>query len=283
MRAGSLTIVGTGIQLGQASLEARASLEAAQKVLYLVADPLTTQWLLKLNPDAESLHTFYRRYRSRLATYLKMTERILSLVRAGLNVCVAFYGHPGVFVYPAHEALRRAREEGFSARMLPGISAQDCLFADLGVDPARTGCQSFEASDFLVYQRKFGTSSALILWQVSVIGELGYKTRCNRRGLRVLAETLQQYYGPEHEIILYLAAQYPLCDPVIERLPLAKLPRAGVTLGSTLYVPPRTSAAPQVAMIRRLGIRAKNSRVRRTHQRALASFQGRKFIFRSSS
>jgi len=31
--------------------------------------------------------------------------------------------------------------------MLPGISAEDCLVADLGIDPASSGCQSYEAND----------------------------------------------------------------------------------------------------------------------------------------
>jgi hypothetical protein len=122
----------------------------------------------------------------------------------------------------------------------------------------------------------------LILWQVGVIGELGYRVRCNRRGLRVLAKTLQQYYHPGHEVILYQAAQYPFCDPVIERVALAKLPRAGVSLGSTLYVPPGRRAAPQAAMLRRLGIPVKKSRVATADGRVLGSCQGGN-ILRSSS
>jgi hypothetical protein len=34
--------------------------------------------------------------------------------------------------------------------MLPAVSAEDCLFADLGVDPGAAGCQSHEAADFLI-------------------------------------------------------------------------------------------------------------------------------------
>ena len=65
-----------------------------------------------------------------------MAEAILEPVRAGKRVCAAFYGHPGVFVLPSHDAISRARAEGFEATMLPGVSAEDCLVADLGVDPA---------------------------------------------------------------------------------------------------------------------------------------------------
>jgi precorrin-2 methylase len=63
----------------------------------------------------------------------------MTAVREGLNVCAAFYGHPGVFVYASHQSIRLARAEGFEAQMLPGISAEDCVFADLGIDPENMG------------------------------------------------------------------------------------------------------------------------------------------------
>jgi precorrin-3B methylase len=54
--AGSLTVVGTGIQLGvHLTPEARAAIEQADEVLYVVADTLTSAWLQELNPKARSL------------------------------------------------------------------------------------------------------------------------------------------------------------------------------------------------------------------------------------
>ncbi|MFI1583783.1 hypothetical protein [Embleya sp. NPDC020630] len=78
--------------------------------------------------------------------------------------------HPGVFAFPGHEAVRRARLDGIPARMLAGSSAGDWLFADPGLDPATRGCQSIEASDFLLRHRVFDPTSLLVLWQVGVIG-----------------------------------------------------------------------------------------------------------------
>jgi Tetrapyrrole (Corrin/Porphyrin) Methylases len=80
-----------------------------------------------------------------------MVNRIIKYVKRDLRVCAVFYGHPGVFCTPSHESIRIARKLGYRATMLPAISAEDCLFADLGVDPGKHGCQSFEATDFLVY------------------------------------------------------------------------------------------------------------------------------------
>lgn len=256
MKQGSLVVVGTGIQLvGQVTLEARTYIEQADKVLFLAADPATSYWIQELNPSAESLHTFYQQGKERMTSYIEMIERILSEVRKGQQVCVTFYGHPGVFVYPSHEAIRRARLEGFSAKMLPGISAEDCLFADLGIDPAMTGCQSFEATDFLIHKRTFDTYCSLVLWQVGVIGDLTFNQgRPNKTGLHVLIEHLEQYYGSDHLAIVYEAAQYPICDPVIDCMPLGKVREARVTSISTLYVLPVTPAPLDREMLDRLGI-----------------------------
>lgn len=255
MKKGSLIIVGTGIQLVvHATHEARMSIEQAEKVLYVVADYPTEIWIESINSNAESLYPLYENGKSRIEIYQKMVDRILAFVRDGLNVCAVFYGHPGVFVYPSHEAIRRARLEGFEARMLPGISAEDCLFADLGVDPARGGCQSFEATDFLVYRRKFDPSSSLILWQVGVIGALDFKKDGYAKdGLNVLVEVLKEYYDADHETVVYEASPlpYPICEPSIQIVPLSKLPEANVTPLSTLYVPPKTPVLDE-SMLNRL-------------------------------
>lgn len=256
MKTGSLTVVGTGIQLvGHLTLAAKAWIEQADRVLFAVADPATAKWLQSLNSTAEALPYNTDNLR-RKDTYREMVDRILVEVRQGLNVCAVFYGHPGVFADSPHAAIKQARREGFRAQMLPGISAEDCLFADLGIDPGRYGCQSFEATDFLIRQRKFDPTCSLILWQIATIGNLGfYREEICRRGLAVLAEVLAESYGSDHEVIVYEAAvYYPVCEPSIERIPLSKLPEFPVTLVSTLYVPPRSPAPENSEMMARLGM-----------------------------
>jgi uncharacterized protein YabN with tetrapyrrole methylase and pyrophosphatase domain len=254
MPQGSLTIVGTGIRLSQLSAEARGCIEGADKLLFLVSNAVTYSWLTQVNSSAESLHTLYGADKLRQTTYEQMIERILSFVREGSNVCVALYGHPGVFAYPGHEAMRRARLEGYSARMLPGISAEDCLFADLGIDPGTNGCQSFEATDFLISRRRFDTASPLILWQIAVAGDPGYRTECNANGLNILVDYLFQHYEKAHKVTVYEASCYLGSEPLIKQIALEELPQAEVTLSTTLYVPPKGPAIPDLAMAGRLGI-----------------------------
>jgi uroporphyrin-III C-methyltransferase len=185
-----------------------------------------------------------------------MVESILAPVREGYHVFAAFYGHPGVFVYSSHEAVRRALREGYLAEMTAAISAEDCLFADLGVDPGIPGCQSFEATDFLICDRKFDPRSSLVLWQIGVIGLLTWWEQdydC-RPGLQVLTERLLQTYPADHVVIVYEAAHLPTGEPRRDPVALKNLGSAAVTPISTLYIPPREVAEIDHNMLARLGI-----------------------------
>lgn len=95
---------------------------------------------------------------------------MLMHLRKGQNVVGVFYGHPGVFVSPSHRSIAIARKEGYTAKMLPGISAEDCLFADLGIDPSIPGCLTYEATDMLIRNKPLNSSSHLILFQVGCVG-----------------------------------------------------------------------------------------------------------------
>jgi hypothetical protein len=161
LKSGSLTVVGTGYNIaGQVTPESLSCMQAAERFFYLVSDPATSAWLKSLNTHAESLHDCYRVGEPGIEGCERMVERILNAVRQGFATCAAFYGHPAIFVPPGLESVRRAREEGYAARMLPAISFEDCLFADLGVDPGVSGRLMYEATDFLIRPRKFHPASS---------------------------------------------------------------------------------------------------------------------------
>jgi hypothetical protein len=259
MRLAALTVVGTGIKFGfQTTPEARAAIEQADEVLHLLVDPAADRWVKRLNPHARSLLKLYERGhrdgKDRLAIYEEMVEEILERLRAGIRLCVVFYGHPGVFVYPAHQAIKRSRKEGFSATMLPGVSSEDCLFADVGIDP-NEGWQSYEATLFLTHPRNFDTSTPLVLWQLNGLGHLGVVDRLPPRWkLRVLVDYLAAFYGRPHQVILYEASRSGHGEPRIRHMPLSALPSATLDGLPTLLVPPKKPAAPVVRMFDRLKI-----------------------------
>lgn len=223
-------------------------------MLHVLADPAAATWLESLSPRARSLTSLYRPGVPRQRIYEEMVEEILAPVRGGARVCAVFYGHPGVYVQPSHEAVRRAREEGFEARMLPAVSAEDCLVADLGVDPGANGWQSWEATGFLLRGVRHDPTAGLVLWQVDGIGKLDWNLDPDPRGLQALAEVLEQLYPPEHELVFYRASIYPILDGEAVRLPLRELAGLESPPAATLYVPPLPPRPVDRAMAARLGI-----------------------------
>jgi uncharacterized protein YabN with tetrapyrrole methylase and pyrophosphatase domain len=241
---GGLTIVGTGIRFGiQTTPEARAAIESADEVLYLGAETLGDEWLSTLNGSSESLAPLYadgvERGEQRSTIYGAMADRVLDRVRAGRRVCLALYGHPMLFASPARLAAERAEAEGFPVRVLPGVSAEDCLLADLRFDPGGRGLQSYEATRFLEVGPAVEPGAGLVLWQIGALG--------SRHGIvgppasdcvEALARRLLQHYPPDHEIVLYRASEYAAFQPRIDRLQLRNLPVAVIDPMATLFVPP---------------------------------------------
>lgn len=246
--------MGTGIELGtHITVQARAVLERADSAFYLVTDPAARAWIEDVNPRATSLDVHYQAGVDRRVAYERMVEALLTPVRKGWKVGAAFYGHPGVFVAPSHEAVRRARVEGYQARLLPGITAEDCLVADLGIDPARTGWQSYEATDFLVHGRAIDPSAALVLWQVGVIGTVGHAERSSPAALEALSDRLARIYPEEHEAVLYVASPYPGGRAVMQAVGISELADVDVPALATLFVPPGEVREPDLRLVQLLG------------------------------
>ncbi len=255
---GRLTCVGTGMMLG-AHLTPRAAteLQQAEVVFAALADPLMEAWLMREYQDVRSLQHHYAIGKPRSDTYRAMVEEILAEVRAGKRVCVAFYGHPGVFAVVGHRAIARARAEGHLASMQPGISAADCLYADLGMDPGLPGCTHLEATRLLLFEHRLDPQLWLVLWQVGVAGDASLARRDSPRPLReCLLERLLCDYPREHDVILYEAATVAIQAPRIEHLPLAGLLDADLSLATTLVLPPAAAPTADAAMRRKLAARA---------------------------
>lgn len=170
------------------------------------------------------------------------------------------YGHPIVFSTPTRLTYKKATDLGHKAKILPGISAEDCLFADLNVDPGPYGCQSFDATDFVLHTKKFDTCSHLILWQISVVGVLNHSSEdCNYLGLTVLADYLLQHYPPNHLVTVYEASQYPHQTPIINTTELSNLSNYKCSRLSTLFVPSLNKPKINNTIAIRLGLKKEES------------------------
>lgn len=236
-----LIIVGTGIRsVGQITIETMAWIQRAEQIFHAIDDPVGTSIVQTLNPNAKqtSLLTLYAHGVRRKQSYEKMVMVMLDSVRAGYMTVGVFYGHPGVMAFPPHEVIRRARSEGFRARMLPGVSAEDCLYADLGIDIGEKGCVSFEATDFLLRDRYIDPNIPLILWQIGVIGNQTFqKDGYSLLTLPLLKEKLLRWYPPFHSAVIYEAALIFDCEPRMQTMNLEDLTAEMFTWRSTLFIP----------------------------------------------
>jgi Tetrapyrrole (Corrin/Porphyrin) Methylases len=256
---GSLIVIGSGIQGVSFITGSEALIRTADKVFYTVSNPPTHVWLHTLRPDAFDLYVLYDDTKPRYHTYVQMSEAILHYVRKGKRVVVVFYGHPGIFVFSTHRSIAIARREGHFAEMKPGISALDCLCADLGVDPAYPGMQTFEATELLIRRRHLDITSHVVLWQVGLIGDTGYR----RKGFindkfPILVEYLLNFYGPDHEVTHYIAARFPTFPATMAVHKISALleprVRATITAISTFYIAPKEAAPTDGEMVVRLGL-----------------------------
>jgi uncharacterized protein YabN with tetrapyrrole methylase and pyrophosphatase domain len=253
---GSLTIIGTGIKLGgHMTQESMSVVKSADRVLAVVAEPATFEWLKRLNPNIKSLAVHYDKNKYRHQTYQLMVDEIVESVENGHKTAAVFYGHPGVFVNPSHKAIKRLKDLGYEAKMLPGISADACLFAELSVDPSRNGYQAYEATDFLLFNRTLDSSVSCVIWQIGVVGKMSIeKVEQADDNLKVLVDELLKYYPKSHEVILYLSSQFNIIESTIKRLPLSELPVSTIPELSTLFIPPAKPKQLNLTMAKKLNI-----------------------------
>jgi len=243
-KKGSLVSVGLGMTLGaHITPISRSIIENADVVFVAASNNLVEEWVKGMNNDVRSLQPYYDEGTSRRVTYNKWIDLIMGEVRAGKNVCGAYYGHPGVFAWAPHETIKIAKEEGFLAYMEPGISAEDCLFADLGINPGTKGCINLEATQFMMKHKSIDPTSYLILWQVAIAGDISLaKFSTNSKYKQVLLDKLYESYPKNHEIILYECAVLPIDQPRIEKIELSDINNVEMSLKTTVVIPPSHSS-----------------------------------------
>jgi diguanylate cyclase (GGDEF)-like protein len=255
-----LIVVGTGIQIDRhLSPRGMTEIQQAERVL-AATDGTAFGMLAELRPDLIDLRAHDAPGKDRRQTWREVEAAIMAEVRTGKRVCAVFHGHPGVFADVPHALVRKAREAGYSARMEPGISSEACLYADLGIDPGRSGVVSIEATQFLLEDRQIDTRSLLLLWQVALTGD----SACTRfhaepRELEKLVECLLLDYPADHEVILYEAARLPGEPFRADRLPLRDLASAHYEEHTTLVIPAcaRRSLDPAARLLHAMRVAGK--------------------------
>jgi uncharacterized protein YabN with tetrapyrrole methylase and pyrophosphatase domain len=260
---GTLVNVGLGMTLGShISPLSRSYIEKADIVFVAASNKMVEEWVMSMNDNVVSLQDLYHEGTSRAITYHNMVSSIMDAVREGKNVCGAFYGHPGVFAWAPHETIKIAKEEGYTAHMEAGISAEDCLYADLGIDPGTYGCFHIEATQYMFKKKIIDPTSYLVLWQVGVAGDKSLaKFSIDSQYKQVLVDMLVEIYPENHEITLYECAVLPIEYARIEKIMLKDLAKIDISLKTTVVLPPLNKPEENIEILNKVEKITKGSKV----------------------
>jgi uncharacterized protein YabN with tetrapyrrole methylase and pyrophosphatase domain len=250
-----LSLVGCGIKIiAHLTKEAESHIKKAEMVLFLVNEPVMEEWINVHAKNTQNLAGLYFSQTNRSDSYRLITQEILLALECYEFVCVVFYGHPTVFALPGLDAIKQARNVGVQTKILPAISAEDCLFADLEIDPGDCGCYSVEATDLLVYQRSPIVSSHCIIWQIGMLGNLGHETILKIEAVKFFVEYLLDFYSDSHFVFLYEASFYPGIDCSIKKVMLGDLVGQSLSKIATLYIPPEQKNIADPLVLKKLGL-----------------------------
>ncbi|VEB35484.1 tetrapyrrole methylase [Legionella sainthelensi] len=231
-----LIIVGSGIKsLSHLTEETKKVIQNSDKVLYLINEDNLKKWIQLEAKHSESLDPIYFSHIQRIEAYKALTKYIVEEYYKVSILCVVLYGHPTVFADSGLNAVKQIKKNGGNAIILPAVSAQDCLFSDLEIDPGDSGCFSIEATELVLFERKIDIYAHLILWQVANFGK---SDRSKASKLSILKDYLYEYYPPDFSICLYEAPSLPAHPSRIEWISLNCFDNSIINPVTTVYIPP---------------------------------------------
>ncbi|WP_131782768.1 SAM-dependent methyltransferase [Legionella gresilensis] len=232
----TLIVAGSGIKsIAHLTAETRQVIKKADKVLYLVNENNFKAWLEREAIEAESLEPIYFKSIKRADAYKEISNYIVEQYHQVKNLCVIFYGHPTVFAQSGLDAVKQIKKEKGNAIILPAVTAMDCLFSDLEIDPGQHGCFTIDATELLIYERTLDVHGHLIIWQIANLGRADTQITSK---ISVLQNYLEKYYSPTHPICIYEAALLPTHKPRTDWHQVAELGLLNINPLSTLYLPP---------------------------------------------
>lgn len=240
-----LIIAGTGIKfLSHLTIEVKSAIETSCCVVFLLNEPAMKNWVVKNAKKYVSLDDIYFSSEQRSESYDKIANELLSTIQKNDDVCFLIYGHPTFFSSVVEKIKKIISSEEIIIQVMPGISAMDCLFADLKIDPGSMGLQSYDATEFLLYDENFSTTSHLVLWQIAIIGEIRVVNNNEinldrqKKAITILIKKLLIHYPEDHIVYLYVASQYPSIEFELVSIELQKLTEINISRLATLYIPP---------------------------------------------
>lgn len=178
---------------------------------------------------------------NRINAYHNMAARVLEAALSHAPVTFLLYGHPTVFSYPPFIISRAAKLLNLKIKVLPGISAMGCIFAELGLDPGSVGLQIHEATNLILKHIPLVPEIPALIWQIGSLETCLYSSKMsNRNRYARFREYLLKYYSEDHVVTAIFCSSYPLMPTEVINFPLGKIADYAVDMhsGYTLYIPP---------------------------------------------
>ncbi|MHC0449673.1 MAG: SAM-dependent methyltransferase [Candidatus Lariskella arthropodorum] len=237
----NLYIVGSGIKtLSHFTKEFETYTTQSDIVFYLNNDPVTKQWYQKYAKKSYDLDNIYqkdnRTHRSNI--YHAIADYVISEFQSYDNICFALYGHPFFCAQPALHAIEKIvrDREDIKIHSFPAVSALDCLWIDLKVNPAEKGMQLYEASFMIHREIPLLSHVDLVVLQAGLIDIDTIYTGKEESSINKLKDYLLKFYSHDHPLVIYEAAQFPSHQPKIISCSVGKLVKDDISTLSTLYI-----------------------------------------------
>lgn len=237
-----ITIAGLGIlNVDHVTRETERALRAANEVLYVDTGVATEAFLGTLCPRVTPLFgASYETGGPRRGAYHRMAARVVEAALDHAPVVFAMQGHPVVGATAPGLIARAGRLLGLEVRALPGISAMDCLFAELMLDPVAEGLQMVEATDLLLRRRPLQPDMPALIWQIGAVESCLYAAGVSRpERFRRFLGLMLDHYPAEHRVTAIYASPHPLVATERIEVELGRIGEVAERLhaGHSLYVP----------------------------------------------
>ena len=242
VRPYDIYIIGTGIKwIEHITLESDRILGQCNEILYVEKAPGIESYFNTKASIVTDLTKLYGEDKHRELTYREMAAKVIHSALQRGPVAFAVYGHPTIYAYPPFLVSEMAHLLGLRVKVLPGISAMDCLFSDLMIDPSVNGLQMYEATDLLLRRHTLSPEAAAIIWQVGSIGTALYSTTLSApERFHAFRDYLLGYYPADHPVYAYFANPHPMLRAEIHEMKVSEVPEFSEVLHAavTLYLPP---------------------------------------------
>lgn len=235
-------IVGLGVlNVDQITHQAQRAIKRCREVLYVDTGIATGAYLEGLCPRITSLYEMsYQETGHRLNAYYQMAARVVEAALDHPPVAFAMHGHPIVGTYAPFLIQDMAGLLSLEVEVQPGISAMDCLCAELMLDPTVAGLQMYEATDLLLRRRPLQRDVPAMIWQVGCVESRLHTMRVSKpTRFERLRDHLLRYYPPAHEVTAAYSSPHPLLPSALHRFTLGALCEQAPLLhaGFSLLIP----------------------------------------------